>query len=57
MQLPQEVDESTGRALNYSKHDLLVIDWEAAWVASEPRDIEKTLHIVERANPQLTGLG
>lgn len=52
----QEVEESTGRALSYYKHDLVVMDWDAALVVSEPRDVEETLYFMELANLQLTEL-
>ncbi len=52
----QEVEESTGRSLSYYKHDLVVVDWDAALIMSEPRDIEETVYIMELANLQLTEL-
>jgi hypothetical protein len=52
----QEVEESTARALSYYKHDLVVVDWDAGLVMSDPRDVEETLYIMELANLQLTEL-
>jgi hypothetical protein len=52
----QETEESTARYLSYYKHDLVVVDWDAALIVSEPRDIQETLYIMELANLQLTEL-
>lgn len=52
----QEVEESISRSLSYYKHDLVVVDWDAALLMSEPKDVEETLYIMELANIQLTEL-
>jgi hypothetical protein len=52
----QEVEESTDQTLSYYKDDLVVLDWDAALVVSEPRDLEETLYMMELANLQLTEL-
>lgn len=52
----QEMEESTARALSYYKHDLAVVDWDAALIMSEPQYMEETLYVMELANLQLTEL-
>lgn len=51
-----ECVESTKIALNYSKKDLIVFDWDAALVIDDPTQFDEILHIVELANLQLTEL-
>jgi hypothetical protein len=52
----QEAAESTGRYLSYYDHDLVVVDWDAALVLDEPRNIDETLYVMELANLQLAEL-
>ncbi|MCL2329676.1 MAG: hypothetical protein FWC56_00055 [Phycisphaerae bacterium] len=52
----QEVEESTSRLLSYYKHDLVVMDWDAALIVADPRDVEETLYVMELANLQLSEL-
>jgi len=52
----QEVTESTGRALSYYDHDLVVIDWDAALIIDEPHYFDETLYVMELANVQLAEL-
>jgi hypothetical protein len=52
----QEAEESTGKYLSYYDHDLVVIDWDAAFVIDEPRYLDETLYIMELANLQLAEL-
>ncbi len=52
----QEVEESTGRVLSYYRHDLTVVDWDAALIMDDPRNFEETLFIMELANVQLAEL-
>lgn len=52
----QEAYESTDRYLSYYRRDLVVIDWDAALIADDPRNLEETLHVMELANLQLTEL-
>ncbi len=52
----QESDESTGRFLSYYEHDLVVIDWDAAFIIDEPKNFDETLYIMELANLQLAEL-
>ena len=52
----QEADESTGRALSYYEHDLVVVDWDAALVIDQPRNFDETLYVMELANLQLAEL-
>jgi len=52
----QEAAESTGRYLSYYDHDLVVVDWDAALVLDEPRNIDETLFVMELANLQLAEL-
>jgi hypothetical protein len=52
----QEANESTGLYLSYYENDLAVIDWDAALVVEEPKNLDETLHIMELANLQLAEL-
>jgi hypothetical protein len=52
----QEVTESTGRWLSYYRHDLTVVDWDAALVIDRPDEFDETLYIMELANVQLEEL-
>ncbi|HYE07950.1 MAG TPA: hypothetical protein VEL07_20700 [Planctomycetota bacterium] len=52
----QEIAESTTRALSYYRHDLAVIDWDAALVVDQPALFEQCLWVLEVANVQLTEL-
>jgi hypothetical protein len=52
----QEATESTGLYLSYYENDLAVIDWDAALVVEEPKNLDETLHVLELANLQLAEL-
>jgi hypothetical protein len=52
----QESDESTGRFLSYYEHDLVVVDWDAAFIIDEAKNFDETLYIMELANLQLAEL-
>lgn len=52
----QEAEESTGKALSYFEHDLVVIDWDAALMIDEPKSFDEVLFIMELANAQLSEL-
>ena len=52
----QESDESTGRALSYYEHDLVVVDWDAALVIDKPNSFVEPLYVMELANLQLAEL-
>ncbi len=52
----QEADESTARYLSYYENDLVVVDWDAALVIEEPRNLDETLYVMELANLQLAEL-
>src|SRR5438477_4873705 len=52
----QEAAESTGRYLSYYDHDLVVVDWDAALILDQPKNIDETLYIMELANLQLAEL-
>lgn len=52
----QETLESTGRHLSYYKHDLVVVDWDAALIVDERSNFNQTLYVMELANLQLTEL-
>jgi hypothetical protein len=52
----QEADESTGRYLSYYENDLAVLDWDAALIVQEPRQVDEILYILELANLQLAEL-
>ncbi|MBX6316192.1 MAG: hypothetical protein IRY99_25265, partial [Isosphaeraceae bacterium] len=48
---PEEVKEATRLHLSYTRDDLVVLDWAAAFVAD--RDCADTLQVIEFANVQL----
>ncbi|MEY4692069.1 MAG: hypothetical protein RIT19_2394 [Verrucomicrobiota bacterium] len=52
----QEVHESTSRHLSYYRHDLAVIDWDAALLVDSPSEWEECLYAIEVANLQLAEL-
>lgn len=52
----QESDESSGKYLSYYKHDLVVVDWDAALIVDEPRYFDEILYTMELANLQLAEL-
>ena len=52
----QEVRESTSRQLSYYRHDLAVIDWDAALLVDTPSEWEECLYAIEVANLQLAEL-
>jgi hypothetical protein len=52
----QEAAESTGRYLSYYDHDLVVVDWDAALILDQPRNIDETLYVMELGNLQLAEL-
>lgn len=52
----QEIGESTSRHLSYYRHDLAVIDWDAALLVDAPSEWEECLYAIEVANLQLAEL-
>lgn len=52
----QESEESTARNLSYYGRDMVVVDWDAALIIDEPRNVTETLHVMELANLQLAEL-
>jgi hypothetical protein len=52
----QEAIESTNRSLSYYEDDLVVIDWDAAFVVDNPKEWAETLYVLELANLQLAEL-
>lgn len=52
----QEADESTGRFLSYYEHDLVVVDWDAAFIIDQKANFDETLYVMELANLQLAEL-
>ncbi|MCX5658558.1 MAG: hypothetical protein NTW19_02415 [Planctomycetota bacterium] len=52
----QEANDTAGRYLSYYESDLVVADWDAAFVVDEPARFEPTLHVMELANVQLVEL-
>ncbi len=52
----QEVAESTSRWLSYYRHDLVLVDWDAALVIDRAADFSETLYVMELANLQLQEL-
>jgi hypothetical protein len=51
-----EVDESTARALSYYRHDLAVLDWDAALLIDQAKGTDELVHIIELANLELAEL-
>ena len=52
----QESEESTGRAISYYEHDVVVVDWDAALVIDKPNSFDEPLYVMELANLQLAEL-
>ncbi|MGH7179234.1 MAG: hypothetical protein ACREJC_17790, partial [Tepidisphaeraceae bacterium] len=52
----QEATESTASYLSYYEQDIVIIDWDAALVIDEPKNLEEILYIMELANVQLAEL-
>lgn len=52
----QEAEESTGRSVSYYKHDIAVMDWDAALLIDDPKNFDESLYIMELANLQLAEL-
>jgi len=52
----QEMEESTERFLSYYEGDLVVVDWDAALIIEQERNLEEILHVMELANVQLAEL-
>ncbi len=52
----QEVLDTIGDSMSYYKEDLVVLDWDAAFVAEEPDDLESVLYLMEIAGVQSTEL-
>ncbi|HZZ41456.1 MAG TPA: hypothetical protein VFE58_00835 [Tepidisphaeraceae bacterium] len=52
----QEAEESTGRIVSYYKHDVAVMDWDAALLIDDPKNFDESLYIMELANLQLAEL-
>jgi hypothetical protein len=52
----QESEESTGKVISYYKHDVAVLDWDAALLVDDPKNFDESLYIIELANLQLAEL-
>jgi hypothetical protein len=52
----QEAAETTARNLSYYRHDLTVVDWDAALLIDQRQGHEETLEIIELANLALAEL-
>ncbi len=52
----QEAAESTEQYLTYYETDLVVTDWDAAFVVGEQDSLEEIIHVMELANVQLAEL-
>lgn len=48
-----EVEDTVRHHYAYYRHDLVVIDWDAALVLDEPQEFTDTLYVMELANVQL----
>jgi hypothetical protein len=51
-----EIEESIGQRLSYYRQDATVIDWDAALLVDNPRNVLEALHVIELANLQLAEL-
>lgn len=52
----EEIEESTSRKISYYKHDLAVVDWDAAIAIDEEKNLEEIIYPLELANLQLAEL-
>ncbi len=52
----QEVQETVQYQYAYYRHDLVVVDWDAALVLDHPSEFSDTLYVMELANVQLDQL-
>jgi hypothetical protein len=52
----QEVQETMKYSYSYYRHDLTVLDWDAALVVDHPEGFQDTLYVLEVANLQLEEL-
>ena len=52
----QEADESSAAYYTYSNNDLVVVDWDAALIVDDPKQMDESLYIMELANVQLAEL-
>jgi len=52
----EEIEESTSRRISYYKHDLAVVDWDAALAVDQERNLEEIIYPLELANLQLAEL-
>lgn len=50
---PPEINYTLSSRLKYSKNDLVIIDWEGAFIFDPEGDIESTVELLELANLQL----
>lgn len=50
---PLEIDNTLSWQLKYSKNDLVIIDWDGAFIFDPEGDIESTVELLELANLQL----
>ncbi|MEE8425245.1 MAG: hypothetical protein V3S11_05425, partial [Elusimicrobiota bacterium] len=52
----QAIDEVCDKAVSYYDRDVVVLDWDAALIADEPKSFDEVLHIMELATVQLVEL-
>jgi len=52
----EEIEESIGQRLSYYRQDVTIIDWDAALLVDNPRNVLETLHVIELANLHLAEL-
>ena len=50
---PKEIEHSFSFSIKYAQHDLLVVDWDGAFLFDPEGDYESTLELLEVANLQL----
>lgn len=50
---PLEIDYTLSSMLKYSKNDLVIVDWDGAFIFDPESDIESTVELLELANYEL----
>lgn len=52
----QEARESSAKYFSYYQSDIVVVDWDAAFVVDDPRNFDEVVYVMELANVQLAEL-
>jgi len=50
---PKEIDYTLSSSIKYAKNDLIIVDWDGAFIFDPDGDYESTLELLELANLQL----